>query len=58
MKLLLQSVGMAVVLFFYGFLLSTAGYDHSAHQHNTDQARAGQEEHHGSAEAGHAHSHQ
>lgn len=33
MKTFLQTIGMAVVLFFYGYLLSTAGHDHAAHQH-------------------------
>lgn len=38
-KSLLIASGMAVGLFFYGYLLSTAGHDHSAHQGN------GQHEH-------------
>lgn len=32
MKIFLQALGLAVVLFFYGYFLSTAGHDHSAHK--------------------------
>lgn len=36
MKIFLQTLGMTVVLFFYGYLLSTVGHAHSAHQHNEE----------------------
>lgn len=32
MKTLFQAVGMALILFFYGYFLSIAGHDHSAHE--------------------------
>ena len=56
MKLFLQSLGLAVVLFFYGYLLSTAGHDHSAHQHNGSHTQVEQEDHHDNSEQDHDHS--
>lgn len=50
MKIFLQALGMTVVLFLYGYFLSTAGHDHSAHQHTETQPQAGQENHHNSGE--------
>jgi len=32
MKALFQSIGLALVLFLYGYFLSVAGHDHSAHE--------------------------
>lgn len=32
MKSLLLAMGMAVLLFVYGYVFSTAGHDHSLHQ--------------------------
>ncbi len=32
MKTLFQSLGMAMVLFVYGYFLSTVGHDHASHQ--------------------------
>ena len=57
MKTFLQALGMAVVLFFYGYLLSTAGHDHSAHQHNGSHMQVEQEDHRGNSEQDHDHSH-
>jgi len=31
-KSLLITLGMAVLLFFYGYVLSTSGHDHSSHE--------------------------
>lgn len=36
-KSILIATGMVVVLFIFGYLLSTAGHDHSKHQGNAEQ---------------------
>jgi hypothetical protein len=46
MKTFLQALGMAVALFLYGYLFSTAGHDHSAHQHAGSHSQDEQGEHH------------
>lgn len=55
MKTLLQVIGMAVILFFYGYLLSTAGHDHSAHQHGKPDSSMEKSIH--PHDDGHEHSH-
>ena len=55
MKTFLQALGMAVVLFFYGYFLSTAGHDHSAHQHSETHSEVKQEHAHHSGEHDHSH---
>ncbi len=55
MKTFLQTIGMAVVLFFYGYLLSTAGHDHAAHQHSAADLETEQADNHHNS--GHDHNH-
>lgn len=50
MKMFFQAIGMAVILFFYGYLLSTAGHDHASHSTQNHM-----EEESGHSHNGHAH---
>ena len=45
MKTLLQAVGMAVVLFVYGYSLSVVGHDHSSHEINSSDQHSMRESH-------------
>ena len=52
------AVGMAVGLFFYGYFLSTAGHDHSAHQnggHQEDAVVSSHDDEHGDHDHGDSH---
>ena len=53
-KSILIAIGMALVLFIYGYLASTAGHDHSSHGQGNTQVEEGQSDHgHGDHEQQH-----
>ncbi len=54
MKTVFQALGMAVILVLYGYFLSMAGHDHSAHEH-TESHSTGEQENH--PKDGHEHDH-
>ena len=55
-KSILTTVGMTLVLLIYGYLLSTAGHDHSSHGHGNAQVEEAQSDHgHGEHDNGHQH---
>ncbi|MGE0269412.1 MAG: hypothetical protein AB7S78_13260 [Candidatus Omnitrophota bacterium] len=57
MKLIFQAIGLAVVLFLYGFLLSSAGHDHSTHHNSGIKTAVGLSDHDTQSHSGNGHDH-